>query len=110
MYNLKLFKMILTCYISTIVMIVTIKDTSLKQPIQGIMKWTKQQRETYKSPKQITSAKKKDLLMLYETGLIPKQHHAFFSSQTVTTSGRKIDDTDSNSHSGKEEDESSDVH
>ena len=67
-------------------------------------------RQTYKSPKQITSAKKKDLLMLYEKGLIPKQHHAFFSSQTVTTSGRKIDDTDSNSHSGKEEDESSNVH
>ena len=67
-------------------------------------------RQIYKSSKRITSAKKKDLLMLCEKGLIPKQHHAFFSSQTVTTSGRKIDDTDSNSHSGKEKHESSDVH
>ena len=30
--------------------------------------------------------------MLCKKGLIPKQHHAFFDSPTVTTSGGKKDD------------------
>ena len=51
--------------------------------------------QMYKSPKGITSAKKKDLIMLCKNGLISKQHHAFFSSLTVTTSGGKKGDTDS---------------
>ena len=49
-------------------------------------------RKKYKPQKGITSAKKKDLLMLCKKGLIPKQHHAFFDSLTVTTSGGKKDD------------------
>ena len=84
--------MILTCYISNIVMTVTIKDVSLKQPIQGMLKLTEHQTgKFFKSPKGITSAKKKDL-------------------PTVTTSGGKKDDTDSNSDSDSEENESSDTH
>ena len=47
-------------------------------------------RQKYKPQKGITSAKK-DLLMLCRKGLIPKQHHAFFDSLTVTTSGSKKD-------------------
>ena len=79
--------MILTCYISNIVMTVTIKDVSLKQPIQGMLKLTEHQTgKFFKFPKGIISAKKKDL-------------------PTVTTSGGKKDDTDSNS----EENESSDT-
>ena len=35
--------MILACYISNIVMTVTIQDASLQQPIQGMLKWTEQQ-------------------------------------------------------------------
>ena len=49
-------------------------------------------RQKYKPQKRITSAKKKDILMLCKKGLIPKQHHAFFDSPTVTTSGGKKDD------------------
>ena len=37
--------------------------------------------------------------MLCKKELIPKQHHAFFNSHTVTTSGGKKDETDSNSDS-----------
>ena len=44
-------------------------------------------RQMYKSPKGISSAKKKDLLMLCKNRLFPKQHHDFFNSPTVTTSG-----------------------
>ena len=62
------------------------------------MKWTEQQRvKCIKSPKGITSAKKKDLLILCKKELIPKQHQAFFGSPTVTTSEGKKDDIDSNS-------------
>ena len=49
-------------------------------------------RQKYKSQKGITLAKKKDLLMLCKNGLIPKQHHAFFDSLIVATSGEKEDD------------------
>ena len=49
-------------------------------------------RQKCKSEKGITSVKNKDLLMLCKKGLIPKQHHAFFDSLTVTTSGGKKDD------------------
>ena len=103
---LKLLKMILIWSWSSIVMIVTIKDTSLKQTIQGMLKWTEQQRgkrlqkESHQQRRKIYSCNKK--------GLIPKQH-AFFSSNTVTTSGGKKDHTDSNNVSDKEEDESSDA-
>ena len=65
-------------------------------------------RQMQKSPKGITMAKKKDLLMPCKTRLTPRQHNAFFNSPTVTTSGRKKDD-DSNSDSDSEEDESSDT-
>ena len=65
-------------------------------------------KQMYKSPKGITSAKKKDLLMLCKKGIIPKQHHVFINSPTVKTSGQKKDDTDSNSDSDSQEDESSD--
>ena len=104
---LKLLKMILIWSWSSIVMIVTIKDTSLKQTIQGMLKWTEQQRgkrlqkESHQQRRKIYSCNKK--------GLIPKEHHAFFSSHTVTTSGGKKDHTDSNNVSDKEEDESSDA-
>ena len=67
------------------------------------MKWTEQQRD-----KSLTSAKKKDLLMLCKKGLIPKQH-AFLGWPTETTTGGKKDDIDSNSDSDGEEDESSDT-
>ena len=49
-------------------------------------------RQRYKPRKGITSVKKKDLLMLCKRRLIPKQHHAFFDSLTVATSGGKKDD------------------
>ena len=48
--------------------------------------------------------------MLCKKGLIPKQHHAFFDSPTVTTFGGKKDDVNSNSDSDSEEDESSVTH
>ena len=67
-------------------------------------------RQMCKSPTGITSAKKKDLLMLWKKGLIPKQHQAFFNSPTVTISGGKKNDAHSNSDSNSEEDESSDTH
>ena len=54
----------------------------------------------YKSPKEI---------MLCKKGLTPNQHDAFFSSRTVTATGGKKDDTDSNSDSDSEEDKSSDT-
>ena len=60
--------------------------------------------------KGVTFAKKKDLLMLCAKGLIPKQRHGFFNSPTVTTTGGKKDDIDSNSDSDSEEDESSDTY
>ena len=49
-------------------------------------------RQKCKPQKGIASVKKKDLLMLCKKGLIPKQHHAFFDSPTVTTSGGNKDD------------------
>ena len=61
-------------------------------------------RPKYKSQKLITSAKKKNLLMLCKKGLIPKQHCAFFDSPTVTMSGQKKDDIDSNNDSDSEGD------
>ena len=67
-------------------------------------------RQKYKSQKEITLAKKKDLLMLCKKGLIPKQHYAFFDSLTVATSGGKEDDIVANSDSDSEEDEPSDAH
>ena len=90
-------------------MTVTIKDASLKQPIQGMLKGTTAKSQMYKYLKRNSSAKKEDLLMLCKKGSIPKQH-AFFHSPTVTTSGRQKDDTDSNSDSDSEEDQSSDTH
>ena len=48
-------------------------------------------RQVYKSPKGITSAKKKGLFMLCKKGFIPKQHHAFFSHrQSQLLDGRKM--------------------
>ena len=85
--------MILICYISSTVMTVTLKDGSLKQPKEGILKWTEQQRG-----KCISLMQKR----------IPKQHHVFFNSPTVTTFGGKKDDTDSNNDFNNGEDESSD--
>ena len=46
-------------------------------------------RQIYKSHKEITMAKKKDLLMLCKKGFIPKQHYAFLYSPTVTTSDKR---------------------
>ena len=86
--------MILIYYISSTVMTVTLKDGSLKQPKQGMLKWTEQQRG-------------KCISLMWKR--IPKQHHVFFNSLTVTTSGGKKDDTDSNNDFNNEEDESSDT-
>ena len=49
-------------------------------------------RQKCKPEKGITSAMKKDLLMLCQKGLIPKQRQSFFDSPTVATSGGKKDD------------------
>ena len=67
---------------------------------------TTAKRQMYKSPKRITSAKIKDLLMKCKKGLVLK--HTFFILPTMTTAGGKKDDTVSNSDSVSEEDESSD--
>ena len=48
--------------------------------------------------------------MLCKKGLIPKQHHAFFNSPTVTTSGGMKDYIASISNFDSDEDESSDTH
>ena len=66
-------------------------------------------RQKYKSQKEITLAKKKDLLMLCKKGLTPKPY-AFFDSLTVATSEGKEDDIVANSGSDSEEDEPSDAH
>ena len=48
--------------------------------------------------------------MLCKKGLIPKQHHAFFDSPTVTISGGMKDYIASISNFDSDEDESSDTH
>ena len=66
-------------------MTVSIKNASLKQPVQAMHK-TKQQRDKCVSLIKESLSQKEDLLMLCKKGLIPKQHFTFFDSPTVTTS------------------------
>ena len=68
-------------------------------------------RQKYKPRKGITSVKKKDLPMLCKRILVPKQHHVFFDSLTVATSGGKKDDLIQKVIlTVMKEDESSDTH